>query len=82
MCRRWVVAQPLMAIGGWPLVFVVPAAVAALAALTTLGLPGLRSPEVPGDFDLAGAVLFGVTIAAAILPLFCARPGLSGCVLA
>jgi hypothetical protein len=71
-----------MAIGGWPLVFVVPAAVAALAALTTLGLPGLRSPEVPGDFDLAGAVLFGVTIAAAILPLFCARPGLSGCVLA
>jgi MFS family permease len=64
-----VVAQALMAVGGWPLVFVVPGAVAALAALATLGLPGLRSPEVPDDFDLAGAVLFGVTIAAAVTAL-------------
>lgn len=64
-----VVAQALMAIGGWPLVFVAPAAVAGLAALATLGLPGLRSPEVPDNFDLAGAVLFGVTIAAAVTAL-------------
>jgi MFS family permease len=64
-----VVAQALMAIGGWPLVFVAPAAVAAIAALATLALPGLRSPEVPDDFDLAGAVLFGVTIAAAVTAL-------------
>ncbi|SFK18820.1 Major Facilitator Superfamily protein [Streptosporangium canum] len=64
-----VVAQALMAIGGWPLVFVAPGAVAALAALATLGLPGLRSPEVPDEFDLAGAVLFGVTIAAAVTAL-------------
>ncbi|NUW30334.1 MFS transporter [Nonomuraea sp. SMC257] len=64
-----VVAQALMAIGGWPLVFVAPGAVAALAALATLGLPGLRSPEVSDDFDRAGAVLFGVTIAAAVTAL-------------
>ncbi|MEU7456661.1 MFS transporter [Streptosporangium roseum] len=64
-----VVAQALMAVGGWPLVFVTPGAVAAVAALATLGLPGLRSPEVPDDFDLAGAVLFGVTIAAVVSAL-------------
>ncbi|WP_246080595.1 MFS transporter [Nonomuraea mesophila] len=64
-----VVAQGLMAVGGWPLVFVAPAAVAALAALGTLGLPALRSPEVPEGFDLAGAVLFGVSIAAAVTAL-------------
>ncbi|MGV9307964.1 MFS transporter [Nonomuraea sp. NPDC003727] len=64
-----IVAQALTAVGGWPLVFVAPAAVAAVAALTTLGLPGLRSPEVPDDFDRAGAVLFGLTIAAAVTAL-------------
>ncbi|MET7463725.1 MFS transporter [Nonomuraea sp. NPDC005501] len=64
-----VVAQALMAVGGWPLVFVAPGAVAALAALATLGLPGLRNPEVSDDFDRAGAVLFGVTIAAAVTAL-------------
>lgn len=64
-----VVAQALMAIGGWPLVFLAPAAVAAIAALATIALPGLRSPEVPDNFDLAGAVLFGVTIAAAVTAL-------------
>ncbi|WP_431898546.1 MFS transporter [Nonomuraea sp. bgisy101] len=61
-----VVAQALMAVGGWPLVFVAPGAVAAVAALATLGLPGLRSAEVPENFDFAGAVLFGVTIAATV----------------
>lgn len=61
-----VVAQVLMAVGGWPLVFVVPGAVAAVAALATLGLPGLRGPAASGDLDLAGAVLFGVTVAAAV----------------
>ncbi|MFF7976531.1 MFS transporter [Streptomyces sp. NPDC007905] len=64
-----VVAQALMAVGGWPLVFVVPGAVAALAALTTLGLEGLRGPEPSEDFDRAGAVLFGVTVAAAVTAL-------------
>ncbi|MER5426250.1 MFS transporter [Streptosporangium roseum] len=64
-----IVAQALMAVGGWPLVFVAPGAVAAIAALATFGLPGLRSPEVPADFDLAGAVLFGVTIAAVVSAL-------------
>ncbi|MER5325829.1 MFS transporter [Streptosporangium roseum] len=64
-----VVAQALMAVGGWSLVFVAPGAVAAVAALATLGLPGLRSPEVPDGFDLAGAVLFGVTIAAVVSAL-------------
>ncbi|GAA2417863.1 MFS transporter [Nonomuraea africana] len=64
-----IVAQALMAIGGWPLVFVAPGAVAAIAALATLGLPGLRSPEVSDHFDLAGAVLFGVTIAAVVTAL-------------
>jgi MFS family permease len=64
-----VVAQGLMAVGGWPLVFVAPAAVAAVAALATLALPGLRSPGVSDDFDLAGAVLFGVTVAAAVTAL-------------
>ncbi|MFI6817174.1 MFS transporter [Nonomuraea sp. NPDC050328] len=63
------VAQGLMALGGWPLVFVVPGAVAALAALTTLGLPGLRTPHARGDYDLAGAVLFGVTISAVVTAL-------------
>ncbi|MFG1679642.1 MFS transporter [Nonomuraea sp. NPDC049269] len=64
-----IVAQALMAVGGWPLVFVVPGVVAAIAALVTLGLPDLRSPEVSDDFDLAGAVLFGVTIAAVVTAL-------------
>lgn len=64
-----IVAQALMAIGGWPLVFVAPGAVAAIAALATLGLPGLRSPDVSDDFDLAGAVLFGVTVAAVVTAL-------------
>ncbi|WP_308249990.1 MFS transporter [Sphaerisporangium fuscum] len=64
-----VVAQALMAVGGWPLVFVAPGAVAAVAALATLGLPGLRSPEPPESFDLAGAALFGVTVAAAVTAL-------------
>ena len=64
-----IVAQALMAVGGWPLVFVVPGAVAAIAALVTLGLPGLRSPEMSDDFDLAGAGLFGVSIAAVVTAL-------------
>ncbi|MFD1547765.1 MFS transporter [Nonomuraea guangzhouensis] len=64
-----IVAQALMAVGGWSLVFVVPGAVAAVAALVTLGLPGLRSPGVSDDFDLAGAVLFGVSIAAVVTAL-------------
>ncbi|RSN04890.1 MFS transporter [Nonomuraea sp. WAC 01424] len=64
-----VVAQALMAVGGWSLVFLAPAAVAALAALATSGLPGLRAPGTPGRFDLAGAVLFGVTVAAAVTAL-------------
>lgn len=72
-----VVAQALMATGGWPLVFVAPAAVAAIAALATIALPGLRSPEVPDNFDLAGAVLFGVTIAAAVTAL---GLGLGACI--
>jgi hypothetical protein len=37
--------------------------------LATIGLPDLRSPEVPENFDLAGALLFGVTIAAAVTAL-------------
>ncbi|MGW5281261.1 MFS transporter [Streptomyces collinus] len=61
-----VVAQGLMAVGGWPLVFVVPGAVAALAALATLGLPGLRGGEPAEGFDRAGAVLFGLAVAAAV----------------
>ncbi|MFC0601464.1 MFS transporter [Streptomyces palmae] len=61
-----VVAQALMAVGGWPLVFVVPGSVAALAAVATLGLPGLRGPEPSEDFDRAGAVLFGLTVAAVV----------------
>ncbi|MEU7576528.1 MFS transporter [Streptomyces sp. NPDC041068] len=61
-----VVAQALMAVGGWPLVFLVPGAVAAVAAMATLGLPGLRSPEVPEEFDRMGAVLFGGSVAAAV----------------
>ena len=65
-----------MAIGGWPSQFVAPAAVAAIAALTTLTLPGLRSPKVPDNFDLAGAVLFGVTIAAVVTAS--GWPGVSG----
>lgn len=64
-----IVAQGLMAIGGWPLVFVAPAAVAAVAALATLGLPSLRSPSVPSAFDRAGAILFGITIASAVTAL-------------
>ncbi|MFI9555489.1 MFS transporter [Nonomuraea endophytica] len=64
-----VVAQGLMAVGGWPLVFLAPAAVAGLAALSTVGLPALRGPETPATFDLAGAVLFGVTIAASVTSL-------------
>ncbi|MCK7622433.1 MFS transporter [Streptomyces sp. RS10V-4] len=64
-----VVGQALMAIGGWPLVFAVPGALAGLAALATVGLPGLRSPELPGRFDLAGAVLFGTLVAAVVTAL-------------
>ncbi|MFJ9821548.1 MFS transporter [Streptomyces sp. NPDC101151] len=64
-----VVAQALMAVGGWPLVFVVPGAVAAIAALATIGLPGLRSPELSENFDLAGAALFGVVVAAVVTAL-------------
>ncbi|GAA4638693.1 MFS transporter [Actinoallomurus vinaceus] len=64
-----VVAQALMAIGGWPLVFVAPGVVAAIATSATFGLPGLRSPEVSDGFDLRGAVLFGVTIAAVVTAL-------------
>ncbi|MDX2594227.1 MFS transporter [Streptomyces sp. WI03-4A] len=64
-----VVAQGLMAVGGWPLVFVVPGAVAALAALATLGLPGLRGEEPAERFDRAGAVLFGLAVAAAVTAL-------------
>ncbi|WP_328980660.1 MFS transporter [Streptomyces canus] len=63
------VAQALMAAGGWPLVFVAPGAVATAAALATLTLPGLRSPAVSENFDRAGAVLFGVTVAAAVTAL-------------
>ncbi|WP_244162772.1 MFS transporter [Streptomyces bungoensis] len=63
------VAQGLLAVGGWPLVFLAPGAVAALAALATLGLPALRDPEPPGRFDLAGALLFGGTVAAAVTAL-------------
>lgn len=64
-----VVGQGLMAVGGWPLVFLAPAAVAGLAALATVGLPALRGPDTPATLDLAGAVLFGVTIAAAVTAL-------------
>lgn len=64
-----VVAQALMAIGGWPLVFVAPGTVATVAALATLTLPGLRSPAVSENFDRAGAVLFGVTVATAVTAL-------------
>lgn len=42
-----VVAQALMAAGGWRLVFAAPAVVAAIAALATAALPGLRSPDAP-----------------------------------
>lgn len=61
-----VTAQALMTAGGWPLVFLAPAGVAALAALATLGLPGLRSSQLSESFDLAGALLFGVIVAAAV----------------
>ncbi|KUJ65614.1 hypothetical protein ACZ90_45785 [Streptomyces albus subsp. albus] len=64
-----VVAQALLAVGGWPLVFMVPGAVAGLAALATLGLPGLRGPEPSDGFDLAGAALFGVVVAAVVTAL-------------
>lgn len=64
-----IVAQGLMAVGGWALVFVGPAVVAALAGLVALSLPGLRSRDVPGRFDRAGAVLFGVAVAAAVTAL-------------
>ncbi|WP_336114208.1 MFS transporter [Streptomyces sp. PTD9-10] len=64
-----VVAQGLMAVGGWRLVFVVPGALAAVAALATSGLPGLRDPEPSESFDRAGAVLFGATVAAAVTAL-------------
>lgn len=68
-----VVAQVLMAIGGWPLVFIVPGAVAGVAALATLAAPRLRSPShpeaEPADFDLAGAALFGLTVAVAVTAL-------------
>ena len=46
-----------MALGGWHLVFVVPSAAAAIAALATLGLPSLRGTELSEGFDLLGAVL-------------------------
>ncbi|MEV6131769.1 MFS transporter [Streptomyces violaceusniger] len=64
-----VVAQALMAVGGWLLVFVAPGTVATVAALATFTLPGLRSPAVSENFDRAGAVLFGVTVAAAVTAL-------------
>ncbi|GAA2065177.1 MFS transporter [Streptomyces albiaxialis] len=64
-----VVSQGLMALGGWPLVFMAPGAVAALAALAVLGLPGLRGPKTPEPFDLAGALLFGTVVAAAVTAL-------------
>ncbi len=63
------VAQVLMAVGGWPLVFAAPGGVAALAALGTCGLPALRGPEPSATFDLAGAVLFGVVVAAVVTAL-------------
>lgn len=61
-----IVAQVLMSVGGWPLVFLAPAAISAAAAAAVLGLPPLRSRDVPKDFDRAGAVLFGLAIAAAV----------------
>ncbi|GAA0441612.1 hypothetical protein GCM10009544_00270 [Streptomyces stramineus] len=64
-----VVSQALMAVGGWPLVFVAPGAVAALAAVATIGIPGLRSPGLHQKFDLAGAVLFGGVVAALVTAL-------------
>ncbi|MFF1816943.1 MFS transporter [Kribbella sp. NPDC058245] len=67
-------AQGLMAVGGWPMVFVVPAAVAGIAVLATIGLPSLRTNELPKDFDLAGAVIFGFTIAAAVTAFGFALP--------
>ncbi|WP_405064245.1 MFS transporter [Kribbella sp. NBC_01505] len=67
-------AQGLMAIGGWPLVFVVPAGVAAIAVLMSIGLPSLRTRDLPKDFDLAGAVIFGFTIAAAVTAFGFALP--------
>ncbi|MFK4088326.1 MFS transporter [Kribbella sp. NPDC020789] len=67
-------AQGLMALGGWPLVFVVPAAVAGIATLATIGLPSLRTTDLPKTFDLAGAVIFGLTIAAAVTAFGFALP--------
>lgn len=64
-----VVAQTLMAIGGWRMVFVAQGAVAAVAALATWGLPGLRSHDLPKSFDFPGAALFGMTIAAFVSAL-------------
>ncbi|MFE4533878.1 MFS transporter [Streptomyces scopuliridis] len=64
-----VVAQVLMAVGGWQLVFVAPGVVAALAVLATRGLPDLRNHKLPAHFDLAGAALFGVIVAAAVTAL-------------
>lgn len=63
------IAQALVAAGGWPLVFVAPGAVATVAALSTLTLPGLRSPAVSENFDGVGAALFGATVATAVTAL-------------
>ncbi len=67
-------AQGLMAVGGWPMVFVVPAAVAGIAVLTSIGLPSLRTKNLPREFDLAGAIIFGLTIAAAVTAFGFALP--------
>ncbi|WP_202869124.1 MFS transporter, partial [Kribbella antibiotica] len=67
-------AQGLMALGGWPMVFVVPAAVAGLAVVLSIGLPSLRTRDLPPEFDLAGAVIFGLTIAAAVTAFGFALP--------
>jgi MFS family permease len=64
-----VTAQALMAVGGWRLVFVVPGLVAGIAALATLGTARLRVTRAPGGFDLAGAALFGVCVAAVVTAL-------------
>ncbi|NOL42785.1 MFS transporter [Kribbella sandramycini] len=68
-----IAAQALMALGGWELVFVVPAGIAALAVVGTIGLPSLRTRQT-APFDLAGALLFGVVIAATVIAFGFALP--------